>query len=53
LNAVEGSPFRDADRANLQSAALVAAALGMFGGDNRPGSRPLRELLAEVGEAEG
>jgi adenine-specific DNA methylase len=49
LRGSAGSPFREADRANLQSAALVAAAFGMFGGDSRSGSRPLREALAEVG----
>jgi adenine-specific DNA methylase len=53
LSALKGSTFRNADRANLQSAALVAAALGMFGGDNRSGSRPLRELLAEISQVEG
>ena len=48
LSALKGSPFRNADRVNLQSAALVGAALGMFGGDNRPGFRPLRGVLTEV-----
>lgn len=53
LSALEGSPFSSADRANLRSAALVAAALGMFGGDNRLGGCPLRGLLADVNKAEG
>lgn len=53
LNGVKGTPFRNADRANLQSAALAAASLGMFKGDNRSGSRSLRELLAEVETVEG
>jgi adenine-specific DNA methylase len=53
LGGLKGSPFRNADLANLRSAALVAAGLGMFGGDNRSGSRPLRELLAEVESVEG
>jgi adenine-specific DNA methylase len=48
LTKLRDAPFRDADRANLQSAALVAAALGMFGGDQRSGARPLREVLAGV-----
>jgi adenine-specific DNA methylase len=53
LDSVKGTPFREADRANLQSAALVAATLGIFGDDDRSGSRPLRELLSEVGQEEG
>lgn len=53
LNARKGSPFGTADQANLQRASLVAAALGMFGGDNRLGSRSLRELLSEVDQQEG
>ncbi len=51
LGSLRGSAFRAADRNNLQRAALVAAALGMFDGDNRGGVRPLREVLAKVGEA--
>jgi adenine-specific DNA methylase len=48
LTKLRDAPFHDADRVNLQSAALVAAALGMFGGDQRSGARPLREVLAGV-----
>jgi hypothetical protein len=51
LAGLEVTPFRDADRANLQSAALVAAALGMFDGHQSSGSRPLREVLVEVSQA--
>jgi putative DNA methylase len=42
-----GVPFRAADRTNLWRACLVAAALGMFGGQGGAGQCPLREALAE------
>lgn len=48
LTGSTGSAFRDADVANLTRAALVAAALGIFGENNKSGSRPLREVLAKI-----
>lgn len=48
LDAFRVVRFRDADADNLLRANLVAAALGAFGDRERPGGRPLPEVLEEL-----